>query len=205
MPVNLLFLLFSRILGFVLQTYRPYGTKEHLFGVFYKHIVPTGLKKESTSIKTNKIPCNCETIFYKQLFSTTRYILLTHTLIFQSQISEQVHKKLINPVLIRVFSVFEKPQFQSCSEIFIYSYNLSHKLLNSSRQKIQTHRRGGSLCPPVFDTSYSVARHRDLTDAVRASGVDSALQIIYEIRSKALNIVTTKSLKLTFKSAKFLY
>ena len=28
----------------VVSTYRPYGTKEGVYDVFYKHIVPTGLK-----------------------------------------------------------------------------------------------------------------------------------------------------------------
>ena len=52
-PVNYLFLMFSQILGFVLYTYRPYGTKECLFDVFYKHIVPTGLMS---------VPANAENL-----------------------------------------------------------------------------------------------------------------------------------------------
>ena len=28
----------------LVSTYRPYGTKESVYDVFYKHIVPTGLK-----------------------------------------------------------------------------------------------------------------------------------------------------------------
>ena len=44
--------MFSQILGFILYTYRPYGTKEVLNDVFYKHIVPTGLKSISINGKT---------------------------------------------------------------------------------------------------------------------------------------------------------
>ena len=45
--------MFSQILGSVLYTYRPYGTKEGIYDVFYKHIVPTGLKSISVMRKTH--------------------------------------------------------------------------------------------------------------------------------------------------------
>ena len=39
---------------------------------FYKHIVPTGLKRGTRGNQIEKRHF-CETVFYKQLFSTSRY------------------------------------------------------------------------------------------------------------------------------------
>ena len=42
---------------------------------FYKHIVPTGLKRGRTREKHIKKWHFCEVVFYKQLFSTSRELL----------------------------------------------------------------------------------------------------------------------------------
>ena len=41
---------------------------------FYKHIVPTGLKRGTTREKPIEKWHFCETVFYKQLFSTSRKV-----------------------------------------------------------------------------------------------------------------------------------
>ena len=41
---------------------------------FYKHIVPTGLKRGTTREKHIEKWGFCETVFYKQLFSTSRLL-----------------------------------------------------------------------------------------------------------------------------------
>ncbi len=35
---------YGLVISSLVSTYRPYGTKKSVYAVFYKHIVPTGLK-----------------------------------------------------------------------------------------------------------------------------------------------------------------